>query len=116
MANTFTANQYPPSQSAVSLLERMRLAEERKRLLEQEERERAEIEKWGQHRLNPIIGPNETLPAGSPLNQNTRLRPIHKGGIRGAVYDFVEPAMTHNIESQHMGGLLDLEKYSWGVG
>ena len=115
MANTFTANQYPPSQSAVSLLERMRLAEERKRLLEQEERERAEIEKWGQHRLNPIIGPNETLPAGSPLNQNTSLRPIHKGGIRGAVYDFVEPAMTHNIESQHMGGLLDWRNIVGGL-
>jgi hypothetical protein len=36
MANTFTANQYPPSQSAVSLLERMRLAEEQKRLAEEE--------------------------------------------------------------------------------
>ena len=61
MANTFTANQYAPSASAASLLERMRIVEERKRLLAEE----AAIEKWGQSKLSPVMGEQETFPEGT---------------------------------------------------
>ena len=61
MANIFTANQYAPSESAASLLERMRLAEEQKRLLAEE----SSIEKWGQSKLSPVMGEQETFPEGT---------------------------------------------------